>query len=132
MAHGWSTGVLPALTHDLLGAGPTSPGYATWEVRPQPGDVAWAQGQLPTPHGALRVAWQNSGRTFHIVLDVPKETRGTLVLPGDGRRLTVRARGRTLWDGRHAATDGLGVVDGRVTISGLGPGTHDFTARRDT
>ncbi|WP_427168208.1 alpha-L-rhamnosidase C-terminal domain-containing protein [Streptomyces sp. C1-1] len=132
MAHGWSTGVLPALTHHLLGAGPTSPGYATWEVRPQPGDVAWAQGQLPTPHGALRVAWQNSGRTFHIVLDVPKETRGTLVLPGDGRRLTVRARGRTLWDGRHAATDGVGVVDGRVTISGLGPGTHDFTARRDT
>ncbi|WP_425827057.1 discoidin domain-containing protein [Streptomyces fractus] len=29
MAHGWSTGVLPALTHQLLGARPTAPGYAT-------------------------------------------------------------------------------------------------------
>ncbi|MGW2234266.1 alpha-L-rhamnosidase-related protein [Streptomyces sp. NPDC001759] len=132
MAHGWSTGVLPALTHHLLGARPVSPGYATWEVRPQPGDVTWAQGQLPTPHGALRVAWENSGRRFHVVLDIPRGTRGTLVLPGDGRRLTVRARGRTLWDGRHAASEGVAVVDGRVTISGLGPGTHDFTARRDS
>ncbi len=49
MAHGWSTGVLPALTNNLLGARPTSPGFATWEVRPQPAGVDWATGQLPHP-----------------------------------------------------------------------------------
>ncbi|MZD09943.1 alpha-L-rhamnosidase, partial [Streptomyces sp. SID5785] len=61
MAHGWSTGVLPALTHQLLGALPLSPGYATWQVRPNAGDVHWAQGELPTPHGVLGVLWEQSG-----------------------------------------------------------------------
>ena len=130
MAHGWSTGVLPALTHQLLGARPTSPGYATWEVRPHPGAVAWAQGQLPTPHGALRVAWQNSTRTFRLTLDVPGGTRATVVLPGDGRRLTVRAGGRLVWDGHRGPDDTVGIVDGRVTISELPPGTYDFTAHQ--
>jgi hypothetical protein len=131
MAHGWSTGVLPALTHQLLGAMPTSPGYATWEVRPNPGDLTWAQGQLPTPYGALRVAWHNSGRTFHLDVDVPRGTRATVALPGDGHRLTVRSRGRVLWDGQRASAGKAGIVDGRVTIPDLAAGTHTFTARRD-
>src|SRR6202012_3465142 len=58
MAHGWSTGVLPALTNNLLGAAPTAPGFATWTVRPNPGSVTWARGQVPTPHGPLSVRWQ--------------------------------------------------------------------------
>ncbi|MFE7170005.1 alpha-L-rhamnosidase C-terminal domain-containing protein [Streptomyces sp. NPDC057616] len=131
MAHGWSTGVLPALTHELLGARPTSPGYATWEVRPNLGDIAWAQGQLPTPHGALRVSWQNSGSTFRLGVDVPKGTRATVALPGDGHRLTVRSHGRVVWDGRRAPAGGAGIVDGRVTLPDLAPGTYAFTAREE-
>ncbi|MGW1563572.1 alpha-L-rhamnosidase-related protein [Streptomyces sp. NPDC002144] len=131
MAHGWSTGVLPALTHQLLGARPTSPGYATWEVRPEPGDVTWAQGQLPTPHGPLRVAWENSGRVFRLEVEVPRGTRGTVALPGDSGRLTVRADGRRMWDGHRASDGTVGVEDGRVTITALAPGTHTVTARRD-
>jgi hypothetical protein len=130
MAHGWSTGVLPALTHHLLGARPTSPGYATWEVRPEPGDVAWAQGQLPTPHGALRVAWENTGRVFRLEVEVPRGTRGTVALPGDSGRLTVRADGRRVWDGHRAPDGRVGVEDGRVTVSQLAPGTHTLTARQ--
>ncbi|MFR0357224.1 alpha-L-rhamnosidase C-terminal domain-containing protein [Streptomyces sediminimaris] len=131
MAHGWSTGVLPALTHQLLGARPTSPGYATWEVRPHPGDVAWAQGRLPTPHGALQVAWRDSGGSFRLDVDVPRGTRATVALPGDSRRLTVRSRGRVVWAGRRVSADEVGVVDGRVTISDLAPGAHRLTARRE-
>ncbi|WP_428934296.1 alpha-L-rhamnosidase C-terminal domain-containing protein [Streptomyces sp. ACT015] len=128
MAHGWSTGVLPALTHQLLGARPTSPGYATWEVRPHPGSVTWAQGQLPTPHGPLRVEWQRTAASFTVTVHVPSGTRGTLALPGDSARLTVRGGGRLLWDGRRARDRDVRVAGGRVTVAELGPGSHRFTA----
>ncbi|MFJ8820819.1 alpha-L-rhamnosidase C-terminal domain-containing protein [Streptomyces sp. NPDC102467] len=131
MAHGWSTGVLPALTHQLLGARPTSPGYATWLVRPNPGDVTWAQGQLPTPHGPLAVEWENSRSRFSVTVRVPRGTGGSLALPGDPGRLTVRQGRRTVWDGRHASHRTVRVADGRVRISSLGEGTHTFTAVRE-
>ncbi|MEU9446222.1 alpha-L-rhamnosidase C-terminal domain-containing protein [Streptomyces sp. NPDC048304] len=130
MAHGWSTGVLPALTHHLLGARPTSPGYATWEVRPQPGGVDWATGQLPTPHGPLRVEWENSSHLFRITVHVPGHTQGSVALPGDARGQRVRAGRRTLWDGRRASTGDVAVADGTVTVSGLGPGDHSLVCER--
>ncbi|MFH8734357.1 MULTISPECIES: alpha-L-rhamnosidase-related protein [unclassified Streptomyces] len=127
MAHGWSTGVLPALTHQLLGAKPTSPGYAAWEVRPCTGSVRWARGELPTPHGPLAVEWEREGDTFALTVRAPRGTRGALALPTDGRGATVRSGGRTLWrDGRSAAP-GVRLDSGRVTVSGLAPGTHRFT-----
>ena len=96
-AHGWSTGVLPALTNDLLGATPTSPGFATWTVAPHPGSVAWARGQLSTPHGPLGVSWQQSNGSITITVDAPPGTHGTVqfgdhnVAIGGGRHtLTVR------------------------------------------
>jgi hypothetical protein len=56
-AHGWSTGPVTALSGYVLGIRPTSPGYATWTVEPQPGDLTSAQGQSPTPHGAVVSRW---------------------------------------------------------------------------
>ncbi|MYW69434.1 alpha-L-rhamnosidase [Streptomyces sp. SID8379] len=128
MAHGWSTGVLPALTHQLLGALPLSPGYATWQVRPNPGDVDWAQGQLPTPHGPLGVEWRTSGSGLSLTVRVPGGTRGSVALPGEPGRLLVRQGRRVLWDGRGETSGAARVEAGRVTVTSLGEGTHTFTA----
>ncbi|MER5472009.1 alpha-L-rhamnosidase C-terminal domain-containing protein [Streptomyces sp. NPDC002685] len=130
MAHGWSTGVLPALTHQLLGALPTSPGYATWEVRPHPGGIAWAQGQLPTPQGPLEVRWENTEKAFELTVRVPAGTRGAVVFPMDGHDVTVRGGGRVLWDGRRASDRGVRVIDNQITVSGLRGGVHSFSAVR--
>ncbi|WP_328902841.1 discoidin domain-containing protein [Streptomyces sp. NBC_00441] len=127
MAHGWSTGVLPALTHQLLGAIPLSPGYATWRVRPNPGDVDWAQGQLPTPHGPLGVEWHTSGSGLSLTVRVPGGTRGSVALPGEPQRLVVRHGRRVLWDGRKAGSHAAQVESGRVTVTSLGEGTHTLT-----
>ena len=81
-AHGWSTGVLPALTNDLLGATPTSPGFATWTVAPHPGTVTWARGQLPTPHGPLQVSAGHGRAGFTLTVVAPRGTSGTVTLPG--------------------------------------------------
>ena len=104
MAHGWSTGVLPALTNELLGVTPTGPGFSTWTVIPHPGSVTWARGQVPTPHGPLTVQWQASttgtGPSFTLHVTAPKGTRGQVSLP---------------------------TGSGYKTISGVGAGEHTFT-----
>ncbi len=115
-AHGWSTGVLPALTNDLLGAQPTGPGFTTWSVQPHPGTVTWARGQLPTPHGPLRVSWTaGSGRhLFTLTVDAPHGTSGTVSVPTAGHSV------RVFLDGRHVR----GHEDG--TFTGL-TGHHTIT-----
>lgn len=127
MAHGWSTGVLPALTHELLGGRPTSPGYTEWKVRPHPGSVAWAQGELPTPHGPLGIAWTNSRARFSLTVHAPKHTVGVVVLPQPAKDVVVRVNGEKVWDGHHAARGDVQVVDGYVTITALHAGAHRFT-----
>ncbi|MDW6064209.1 alpha-L-rhamnosidase C-terminal domain-containing protein [Streptomyces sp. FXJ1.4098] len=130
MAHGWSTGVLPALTHQLLGAVPTAPGYATWEVRPHPASVAWARGQLPTPHGGLRVQWHNAPGRFDLTVQAPAATSGVIALPHAPAASHVRVGGRLVWNGRSGTGD-VKVVDGRVTLTGLDAGTHRVLVTHD-
>jgi hypothetical protein len=100
-AHGWSTGVLPALTNELLGAAPTGPGFATWSVQPHPGTVSWARGQLPTPHGPLRVGWVAGPRAFTLTVDAPPGTSGVVSVPTNGKPVRVLLDGRPLRDASH-------------------------------
>jgi hypothetical protein len=128
-AHGWSTGVLPALTNQLLGAKPASPGFATWQVRPYTGSVEWAKGQLPTPHGPLYVEWARAHRAFTLTVRVPHGTSGSVSVPTDGQKAVVREGRQTLWDGRRATAHGVTNEGAYVTVSGVGAGTHTFTVR---
>jgi hypothetical protein len=102
MAHGWSTGVLPALTNELLGVTPTGPGFSTWTVEPHPGSVSWAQGQVPTPHGPLTVQWQQTADRFTLHVNAPKGTRGKAVIPvaGGTKQFELGAGARMISLGR--------------------------------
>ena len=96
-AHGWSTGVVPALTNYLLGVIPTGPGFATWIVQPHPGTVSWAQGQLPTPHGPLGVSWSTvsaGGGNFTMTVFAPQGTTGDVAVPANGSAVQVRVDGQ--------------------------------------
>jgi hypothetical protein len=74
-AHGWSSGAAPALTAHVLGVRPTAPGFASFVVDPHPGNVAWARGIVPTPHGPLRVSWRMEGGKPVISVKAPPGTR---------------------------------------------------------
>jgi hypothetical protein len=125
MAHGWSTGVVPALSNDLLGAAPTGPGFATWAVRPHPGSVTWARGQLPTPHGALRVTWvQGRGAAFTLRVDAPSGTSGDVAVPTGGKPVTVRVDGKVVWDGDAPTTRQATGSGGYVTLHSVSGGSH--------
>ncbi|WP_240922609.1 alpha-L-rhamnosidase C-terminal domain-containing protein [Oleiagrimonas sp. C23AA] len=126
-AHGWSTGVVPLLSNDVLGVTPTGPGFARWTLHPHPGDLKWARGKVPTPHGPIAVHWVQKNARLELGVTVPKGTVARVVLPAakgshvvmDGHTAEARWRG-------HAAGDrGAWVLD-RVV-----PGKHRFrvTAR---
>ena len=81
--HGWSAGPANLLPAHILGVTPTAPGYRTVGIRPALGDLAWAEGEIPTPHGNIRVSLK-APLTGEITL--PAGITGTLHLPGRAPR----------------------------------------------
>lgn len=80
---GWSSGAAPALTRYVLGITPTSPGFATFTVTPHPGDLEYAEGDVPTPHGTVHVAWIRRNGRIQIGVFAPP---GTHWVRGRSRR----------------------------------------------
>jgi glycogen debranching enzyme len=88
LAHGWSTGALPALSRWVLGVRPLKPGYAEYTLDPHPGDLDWACGAVPGPAGLIRVAWQRTDTGLTLWVDAPAGTLGR-VAASDGSVTTV-------------------------------------------
>jgi len=74
---GWSSGGAPALTQYVLGVTPTSPGFATFTVEPHSGDLWWASGDVPTPHGPIHVSWRRDGTAVFLQVTAPPGTKWT-------------------------------------------------------
>lgn len=89
--HGWSAGPANLLPAHILGVTPASPGYRTVTIRPALGDLAWAEGVVPTPQGDIRVSLKGatSGE-----IELPVGITATLRLPG--------RKAASLGAGRHA------------------------------
>jgi alpha-L-rhamnosidase len=115
LAHGWSTGALPALSRWVLGVRPVRPGYAEYAIAPHPGDLAWACGAVPTPAGPIHTAWQQGGGSFTLWLEAPNGTSGQFVVPaGTPEQL--------LLDGQTVVTTSISSTERGLT--GLPPGRH--------
>ena len=65
----------------ILGLKPTSPGFATYELRPQLGDLAQLSVGAHTKIGTIRLSAEGSMGNRRFVIDVPAEGQGTLILP---------------------------------------------------
>ena len=96
-AHGWGTGPLNALTGFIVGIRPVKPGFSTWVVEPQPGDLAWAQGQVDTPSGLLAARWSRESGGFHLTVSSPSKTSGTVAVPLMGQSRVIFRDGKLVW-----------------------------------
>ena len=82
LAHAWGAGPTQLLTESVLGATPVDPGYLAWQVKPHPGTLSWAQGQVPTAAGSLAVRWaQDTTGQFHLQVVAPAGTGGEVWVP---------------------------------------------------
>jgi hypothetical protein len=55
ISHGWSSTPTRDLVQRVLGVTPAEPGFGVAAVEPEVGDLEWAAGSVPTPHGLLHV-----------------------------------------------------------------------------
>lgn len=124
LAHGWSSGATSALSKYVLGVRPVEPGYKTWLIEPQPGDLRWAEGSVPTPYGPIKVKWEEHGNDFVVEVQAPAGTLGTVGVPASGEGLSLTDNGRNLARGR--APDGISGRPGFVYLQDIGPGTHSI------
>ena len=136
LAHGWAGGPVSSLSGCVLGARPVSAGFKNWIIAPQPGGrLAWAQGDIPTPFGALVSRWRRGvrNRSFTLTMAAPHGTSGTVAVPLLGRSRTIAMDGRIVWHGHRPAPRITAVErNGAVEFSAVS-GTHTFawgTARK--
>jgi len=114
LCHGWSAGPTDSLPAHVLGIQPLEPGFARVLVEPQPADLTWAEGEVPTPQGPVGVTWTRNAEEFRMSLRLPATCPARVSLPWAGHHA------RVLVDGGVVAT----VLEGGRVLFDVGPGEH--------
>jgi len=67
LCHAWGASPLYLLGKYYLGVRPLSPGYASYAVEPVLGGLQWMEGEVPTPHGNIKVYCSRKHLRIHAV-----------------------------------------------------------------
>jgi hypothetical protein len=120
-AHGWSTGILPALSNYVLGVMPTRSGFEEFSVRPVvPEGLTWARGGVPTLNGDVLVDWKIEG-SFVMDVTVPMGSKAVISVPMEETR-SLSADGEVVWESGEGKKLGARFGDGYVSVDLEGAG----------
>ncbi|MBN8459231.1 MAG: alpha-L-rhamnosidase [Verrucomicrobia bacterium] len=76
LCHGWASGPTAFLSQTVLGIRPIEPGCSVVRIDPQLGDLEWAEGTYPTPHGPIRVRHERSADGgVRSEIDAPRQVK---------------------------------------------------------
>lgn len=97
--HAWTSYPAYLFLKHILGIQPTSGGFATFDVRPVTGDLAFAEGAVPTVKGHIVVRWEkDSGKRFRLSVEVPANTQASIYIPQPAKGdFILLESGRRLW-----------------------------------
>jgi alpha-L-rhamnosidase len=71
--HAWSAGPAYFLSRLVLGIQPVAPGMREFRFSPaEASGVEWARGEVPTPHGSIRVEWERRDGQLSSTVLTPK------------------------------------------------------------
>lgn len=99
LCHGFSATPVYQLSRHSLGISPLAPGYAVFAITPEPADLDWARGVVPTPAGSIEVEWRIQGHVMQVSVGHPGKCR-PVVAPPQGWRLAEERRGEAKMDVR--------------------------------
>ena len=130
--HGWSGGPLTLLAEDVAGIVPTTPGFATFDVRPALGTtLARADLNVSSRQGLICISASRDGADYRLSVRVPPGSSGRAFQPASGGLLSGAALaidgGVTAVMDDTAAPSEINVAGGNATLvsSTGGTGTLD-------
>lgn len=93
-SHAWCSGPTALLPQKVLGVEPVSAGWKTFSVKPNPCDLKWAKGIVPTAYGAISVDWKVDDKgTFSLYVLVPEKTTAEIAVPAtDPQKVSVNGK----------------------------------------
>ncbi len=122
-SHPWAASPAFNVPSGLFGIQPTSAGYATFQVKPQPGDIDWAAITTPTVRGSVGAAFEHGDEgDLRVVASVPGNTRASISLP------TTATEPTTVYVDGVART--LIPEGGYLTVPRVGAGCHLVTTEQ--
>ncbi|MBR1926732.1 MAG: glycoside hydrolase [Bacteroidales bacterium] len=86
--HAWAGGGVISMVRQLAGVDALEPGYKSFTIKPQMGDLKWIKTGFETNYGRIEVSLEKKGRRVEAVVTVPEGT-------------TCLAAGKTLGPGTH-------------------------------
>lgn len=111
-SHAWCSGPTALLPQKVLGVEPISNGWQHFAVQPNPCDLKWAKGIVPTPFGSIYVNWENKAEElFKLYVLVPTGTTAKISVPGsDPDKIKIN---NLAWN-KISAVKWLGNKNGRL------------------
>lgn len=80
-SHAWCSGPTALLPQKVLGAEPLEAGWKSFRVKPNPGNLTWAKGTIPSPKGNININWKKQPGVFSMDISIPKNSKGVVYIP---------------------------------------------------
>lgn len=93
--HAWSGGPLTILSQKVCGIEPTSPGFKTFKIEPQLGELTAIDATVDTHYGLITVKISREGERLHLEVSVPEGTTAEAISP-KGRKYSLTAGKHTV------------------------------------
>lgn len=126
-SHAWCSGPTALLPQKVLGIEPISAGWQTFSVRPNPCDLKWAKGIIPSPFGSVYVEWHlEKNGVFKLYVSVPENTSAEISVPGTD---PDKVRINDIPVGSFPGIKSAGTNDGRIVFK-VTPGEYHILSEK--
>jgi alpha-L-rhamnosidase len=123
-SHPWAAAPAYVVPRDMYGIRPTAPGFARFDVRPQPASQTHGSVTVPSVRGAIGVAFHRVDGRTDLGVRVPGNSEATVDVPAAGSR----ADDKVFVDGRAVAGRR---EDGYLRVE-VRPGCHTISVAADS
>ena len=83
-SHPWATAPANVILRGLFGIVPLEPGFAHFQIKPQPGSLEWAKLTTPSIKGPISSRWERTDAGLELAVPIPPNSRATVSLPTFG------------------------------------------------